>query len=76
MKRIFLLCIAFFGLFLSASARPIDLQTAQSVAAKFLGTHDLQLAATYTTDKNETAFYVFNTTALSSFLPTTARRPS
>ena len=62
MKRIFLLCIAFFGLFLSASARPIDLQTAQSVAAKFIGTHDLQLAATYTTDKSETAFYVFNTT--------------
>ena len=62
MKRISLLCIAFFGLFLSASARPVDLQTAQSVAAKFMGTDDLQLVTTYTTNKNVTAFYVFNTT--------------
>ena len=61
MKRIHLLCFAVFGLFLSISARPVDLQTAQSVAAKFMGTYDLQLATTYTTDKNETAFYVFNT---------------
>ena len=61
MKRIYILCIAFFGLFLSVSARPVDLQTAQSIATKFIGTDDLQLATTYTTDKNETAFYVFNT---------------
>jgi hypothetical protein len=61
MKRIFLLCIAFFGLFLSTSARPVDLQTAQFVAAKFMGTYDLQLAATYTTDKSSPVFYVFNT---------------
>ena len=61
MKRIYLLYIALFGLFLSASARPVDLQTAQSVASKFMETHDLQLAVTYATDKNENAFYVFNT---------------
>ena len=61
MKRISLLYIALFGLFLSASARPVDLQMAQSVAEKFMGTHDLQLAATYTTDKNATTFFVFNT---------------
>ena len=62
MKRIYLLCIALFGLLLNASARPVDLQTAQSIAEKFMETHDLQLATTYTTDKNITAFYVFNTT--------------
>ena len=52
---------AVFGLFLGSFARPVDLQTAQSIAAKFMGTDDLQLSTTYTTDKNETVFYVFNT---------------
>ena len=61
MKRISLLCIAFFGLFLSTIAHPVDLQTAQSVAAKFMGTRDVQLVFTYRTDKNAAAFYVFNT---------------
>ena len=59
-KTLFL-CFALFGLFLESFAHPIDLQTAQSIAAKFMGTDDLQLSTTYTTDKNENAFYVFNT---------------
>ena len=61
MKRIFLLCIAFFGLFLSTIAHPIDLQTAQSIAIKFMGAGDVQLVSTYRTDKSAAAFYVFNT---------------
>ena len=61
MKRISLLCIAFFGLFLSTIAHPVTLQTAQSVAAKFTGTSDVQLVSTYRTDKSAAAFYVFNT---------------
>ena len=61
MKRTLLICIAVFGLFLGSFARPIDLQTAQSVAAKFMGTNDLQLSAIYPTDNNIAAFYVFNT---------------
>ena len=61
MKRISLLCIAFFGLFLSTIAHPIDLQTAQSIAVKFIGTGDVQLVSTYRTDKSLAAFYVFNT---------------
>ncbi len=61
MKRISLLCIAFFGLFLSTAARPIDLQTAQSIAVKFMGASDVQLVSTYRTDKSGSAFYVFNT---------------
>ena len=61
MKRISLLCIAFFGLFLSTIAHPIDLQTAQSIAVKFMGASDMQLVSTYRTDKSAAAFYVFNT---------------
>ena len=53
--------IAIIGLHLFSIANPVDLQTAQSVASKFIGTYNLQLAATYTTDKNIPAFYVFNT---------------
>ena len=61
MKRISLLCIAFFGLFLSTIAHPVDLQTAQSVAVKFMRASDAQLISTYRTDKSAAAFYVFNT---------------
>ncbi len=61
MKRISLLCIAFFGLFLSTIAHPVDLQTAQSVAVKFMGASDAQLVSTYQTDKSTAALYVFNT---------------
>ena len=61
MKRISLLCIAFFGLFLSTIAHPVTLQTAQSIAVKFMGASDAQLVSTYRTDKSTAAFYVFNT---------------
>ena len=61
MKRIYLLCIAVFALFVNTLACPVDLATAKAIASKFMGTKDLQLATTYKTDKNETTFYVFNT---------------
>ena len=61
MKKTFLLCIIVFGLFLSSTALPVGLQTAQSVAAKFMGTNDLVLVSTYQTDKSLAALYVFNT---------------
>ncbi len=61
MKRIYLLCITVIGLFLYSTANPVDQQTAQSVAAKFMGTSDVQLVFTYRTDKSAAAFYVFNT---------------
>ena len=61
MKRAFSLCIIIFGLLLSSIARPVDLQTAQSIAAKFMATNDLQLVSTYPTSKNTAAIYIFNT---------------
>ena len=61
MKRTILLYFAIFGLLLSSTARPIDLQTAQSVVAKFMAANDLQLVSTYQTAKNVAAFYIFNT---------------
>ena len=57
-----LLSIAIIGLHLSSAAHPVDLQTAQFVASKFIGTNDLQLAATYRTESNLAALFVFNTT--------------
>ena len=62
MKRTITLCIAFLGLSLCSVADPVDLQTAQSIAIKFMATNNLQLTATYQTDKNAAAFYVFITT--------------
>ena len=59
-KTLFL-CFAIFGLFLGSFAHPIDLETARTVAAKFIRTDDLQLSTTYTTDKDAAVFYVFNT---------------
>lgn len=61
MKKTLLLCIAVLGLSLTAITRPVDLKTAQSVATKFMGTNDLQLATTYQTERNIAAIYVFNT---------------
>ena len=60
-KTLFL-SFTIFGLFHSSFAHPVDLETARSVATKFMGTKDLQLSTTYTTDKSKAAFYVFNTT--------------
>lgn len=62
MKKALLLCIVVFGLFLITTARPVERQTAESIAAKFMGTKDLQIAATYHTKHGIAAFYVFNTT--------------
>lgn len=61
MKRVLLLTLSLFSLFLGLKAHPVDLQTAQSVAAKFMGTQDIQLSTTYRTDQSKAAFYVFNT---------------
>ncbi|MBQ8958178.1 MAG: Spi family protease inhibitor [Bacteroidales bacterium] len=49
------------GAFLTSLARPIDLQTAESIATKFMGTNNLHLVSTYKTDENAASFYVFNT---------------
>lgn len=60
MKKLLILC-AFFGLFFSSLAHPVDKESAQALAAKFMATNDVQLITTYQTDKNIAAFYVFNT---------------
>ena len=57
-----LLSIAIIGLHLSSVAHPVDLQTAQSVASKFMSTNELQHATTYRTESNIAALFVFNTT--------------
>jgi hypothetical protein len=56
-----LILLVLTGLFFSSAAHPIDLETAQFVAAKFMATNDLQLVSTYPTSKNIAAFYIFNT---------------
>ena len=61
MKRTLLISIVVIGLSLGTFARPIDLETAKTVASKFMGTNDLHLVATYPTDNNIAALYVFNT---------------
>ena len=62
MKKHLFIIFAIFGLLLSSTAHPVDLQTAQSIAANFMATNDLQLVSTYQTAKNNAAFYIFNTT--------------
>ena len=61
MKRIYLLCIAILGLALCSIATPVDQATAKSIASKFMGTNELQLATTYRTESNLAALFVFNT---------------
>lgn len=61
MKRILLLCLAVFGLTMCALAHPVNLETATTIAARYMSTHDLQLTATYRMDNGIAAFYVFNT---------------
>lgn len=53
--------------FFVASANPVDVNTAKSIGTKFLqastnvkSTADLQLVATYSIDRGDAAFYVFN----------------
>ena len=62
MKKPFLLSMTIFGFFLASIARPVSLQTAQSIAVKFMGASNAQLVSTYRTDNGVSAFYVFNTT--------------
>ena len=59
-KTLFL-SFAILGLFHGSFGHPVDLETARSVATKFMGAKDLQLSTTYTTSNNAAAFYVFNT---------------
>ena len=61
MKRILLLIMAVLSLPLGTYATPVGLETAKAVAAKFMGTADLTLTATYLTSRDEAALYVFNT---------------
>ena len=61
MKRILLLCLAVFGLTMCALAHPVNLETATTIAARYMSTHDLQPTATYRMDNGIAAFYVFNT---------------
>ena len=61
MKRFFIICLAFFGLFLGSTAHPVDQETATSVASKFMKTQKVTLATVYQTDLGIPALYVFNT---------------
>ena len=60
-KRNLLTIAVVFSLFQGLEANPVGQATATAVATKFMGTNDLHLSATYTTDNNIAAFYVFNT---------------
>ena len=68
-KSIVLLMIASLAFDIIAKANPVDVRTAQNVGTRFLaantrvslrGTNDLQLVATYTVERGNAAFYVFN----------------
>jgi hypothetical protein len=61
LTTILTLITAVFGMHHTLTAHPVDLQTAQSVAVKFMGVRDAQLISTFRTDKSTAAFYVFNT---------------
>ncbi len=61
MKKIFILLILILAGFLSLTAHPVDQKTAQVIAAKFMGTNDMYLSTIYHTNKNDNAFYIFNT---------------
>ncbi len=61
MKKVLFLHIAILGFYLCSIARPVDQKTAQNIAAKFMETSNLQLAATYRTERGASAFHVFNT---------------
>ncbi len=49
------------GLAVYATAHPVNQETAQVIAAKFMGTSDMYLSTIYHTNKNDNAFYIFNT---------------
>lgn len=56
-----MLTLILFSLLIGLKARPIDLETAEAIAIKFMGASDLQPVATYTINRNIPTFYVFNT---------------
>ena len=62
MKRLIFLLVAVMGLFFTITAHPITRETAKDIASKFMETNDLHLVSIYKTDRNDTAFFVFNTT--------------
>lgn len=62
MKKFIILLVAVMGSFLIATAHPVSQEMAKMVASRFMRTNDLQLVSAYKTDKNVTAFYIFNTT--------------
>ena len=62
MKKFILLLTAVFGMVVMAISHPVSQEMAKMVAARFMKTNDLHLVSAYKTDKNVTAFYVFNTT--------------
>ena len=61
MKRILAFVLAYFCLSLGIMAHPVDLETAKTVAVKFMQTDRLDLCTLYPTDRGLPAFYVFNT---------------
>ena len=69
-KVLVLLLMSLLAIDLTATANPVDMQTARDVAMKFInanaktslrGIQDLQLVATWRTENNAEAFHVFNT---------------
>ena len=61
-KRLSLLILAVFSLFLDLRAHPVDQETARTMAVEFMGTRDVTLSAAYQTEQGFDAFYIFNTT--------------
>ena len=71
-KRILTLVLLLVAAAFVAEANPVDLRTAQELAVKFMnanaktplrGADELQLVTTYSIDRGDAAFYVFNTPA-------------
>lgn len=60
MKKWFFI-LSLFCLSLGSTAHPIDQETAQAIAVKFMKTRDLTIVTSYKTDQNNTAFFIFNT---------------
>ena len=68
-KAGFLMMLVLLVMSFTSIANPVDLSTAQSIGAKFLnantriqlrGANDLQLVKTYSTERGDAAFYIFN----------------
>ena len=61
MKKVLILLASGFTWLLPLMAHPVDQETAKAFAVKFMKTGDMEMVATYRTDQNANAFYVFNT---------------